>query len=85
VRDTRAAKKGTETDGLRANQLHLIHSPRERNLPAPWRRARNALELKIAQLQKRKSEMAEVDYYRELEQHLVELARLYQQAASPSP
>ncbi|MEO2033504.1 MAG: hypothetical protein ABGZ35_15610 [Planctomycetaceae bacterium] len=85
VRATRAAKKGAETDGLRANQLHLIRSPRERNLPAPWRRARNALELKIAQLQKRKSELAEVEYYRELEQHLVELARLYQQADPPRP
>jgi len=85
VRATRTAKSGTEIDGLRANQLHLVRSPRERNLPAPWRRARNALELKIAQLQKRKSKMAETDYYRELEQYLVELAHLYQQADSPQP
>ena len=85
VRAIRSAKNNAETDGLRANQLHLVPSDRERNLPAEWRQARNTLELKITQLQKRKSEIAEQDYYRELEKHLVELARLYQQDAPLQP
>jgi hypothetical protein len=76
VRATKKAKDGASLDGARANQLHLVLSPEEQSLPAEVRVRRDALELEVARLRESKSQIAEADYYRQLETILLELARL---------
>jgi hypothetical protein len=77
VRATKRAKDGAPLDGLRAHQLHLIPSDRERQMPAEVRRRRDQLELSIAALRDEKAKLSEDEYYRRLEPMMVELARLY--------
>ena len=77
VRAIRRAKDGAPPDGLRAHQLPLVPSDRERAIPPEVRQKRNQLELAIAALRDRKGQLAEDDYYARLEPLMVELARLY--------
>ena len=86
VRETRRAKDAAPLDGLRAHQLHLILSDRERGIPAAIRRRRDEIELSIAALRDQKSKLAEDDYYRRLEPLMLDLGRLYREAlAGDSP
>jgi hypothetical protein len=78
LRAAKAGKDGASPDGPRAGQLQLVASPGEQDLPVAARSRRDALELEIAELRRRKDAIAEDDYYRELEPLLVELARLYE-------
>lgn len=77
VRAVRRAKDGAPLDGLRAHQIHLIRSDRERAMPAELRRKRDALELAVAALRDQKPKLAADDYYAQLEKLMVELARIY--------
>jgi hypothetical protein len=82
VRATRRAKDGAAPDGIRAHQLHLIPSDRERKIPAEVRRRRDGLELAVAALRDQKAKLGEDEYYRRLEPLMLELGRLYRQAPS---
>lgn len=77
VRTTRAAKDGAAPDGLRANQLCLIRSAREEQMPPEVRKRRDALEVDIARLRNLKPKLPEPVYYEQLEALLIELAELY--------
>jgi hypothetical protein len=77
VRATKRAKDGAPVDGLRAHQLHLIRSDRERDMPVESRQRRDQLELSIAALRDQKGKLKEDEYYERLEKLMVELARLY--------
>jgi hypothetical protein len=77
VRATRRAKDGAALDGLRAHQLYLIPSDRERQIPAAVRQHRNQLELAIAALRDQKTQLGADEYYKRLEPLMIELARLY--------
>jgi len=77
VRATKRAKDGAELDGLRAHQLSLILSDRERGMPAETRRRRDQLELSVAALRAKKETLPEADYYAQLERLMVDLARIY--------
>ena len=77
IRAIRRAKDGATPDGLRAHQLPLIPSDRERAIPPEVRQRRNALEIALAALRDRKAQLPEADYYAQLEPLMVELARLY--------
>ena len=77
VRATRRAKDGTTPDGLRAHQLPLIPSDRERSIPPEIRQKRNQLELAVAALRDQKDKLTPDDYYARLEPLMVEMARLY--------
>ncbi len=77
VRATQRAKDGATLDGIRAHQLHLIPSDREREMPVEIRRRRDELEASVAALRDQKEKLKEEDYYARLEKLLVELARLY--------
>jgi hypothetical protein len=77
VRAIRRAKDGASPDGLRAHQLPLIPSDRERSIPPEIRQKRNALELSLAALHDRKGQPPEADYSAPLAPRRVELARLY--------
>ncbi|HEX5446744.1 MAG TPA: hypothetical protein VFW87_23200, partial [Pirellulales bacterium] len=85
VRATRSAKEGAAVDGLRASQMQLVRSQRERQLPADARTRRDELERQIAALRERKAELGEEAYYRDLEKLLVELAGVYEPKSPFAP
>ena len=58
---TRRAKDGAPLDGIRAHQLHLILSDRERGIPATVRHRRDEIERTIATLRDQKRKLAEDD------------------------
>ncbi len=85
-RGIRAIKKpsgGSEVDGLRAHQIHLVRSASEQQMPPELRVRRDDLEMAIARLRELKEQMPEAEYYQRLEPLLLELAKLY--ATPPSP
>jgi hypothetical protein len=79
VRAVRGARDGAELDGSRARRVHLVRSSGERALSPPLRQRRDELEEQLEQLRAVKSERDEDDYYRELEELLVEIARIYEE------
>jgi hypothetical protein len=75
--------EGNQTlDGHRAHQWHFVPSEEERRFPDELRPGRDELELEIARLRDRKSQLDEDDYYTQLERLLIELAELYERADS---
>jgi hypothetical protein len=80
VRATKKASNNTELDGFRAHQFHLVRSAEEQKMPAELRAKRDELELGINKLREKKASMKGVDYDKELETLLVELARVYEKA-----
>lgn len=82
VRATKSAKDGAAVDGLKAAQWHLVRSSREEKLTAEVRQRRDELEQELAQLRLKKRELAEDEYLKLIEPLLVELAKLYEGAAS---
>jgi hypothetical protein len=85
VRPTKSAKDGAALDGLLAGQFVLVKSSREQQLPEAVRVRRDELELQLAELRKRKSQLAEAEYLKLLEPVLVELAKLYDAAEAKAP
>ncbi len=78
-RGVRAVKKpaeGATADGLRAHQLHLVRSERELKMPPEIRARRDELELAVARLRDSKVKLGEEEYYRRLENLMMELAQL---------
>ena len=82
VRATQRAKDGAALDGIRAHQLHLIPSDRERDMPVEVRQRRDELESSIADLRDQKEKLKDDEYYARLEKLMVELARLYRKLQS---
>jgi hypothetical protein len=68
--------KDAKADGTRALQLALVLNAEEMKLSDNLRAKRDALEAKVRALAARKSELKADDYYRELEQLFVEIAKL---------
>ncbi len=85
LRAAQSAKDGAALDGLRAHQLHLVPSDRETRMPRELRQRRDELEQSIAALRSEKTGLGEEEYYRRLESLMVELARLYEGAATDAP
>lgn len=85
-RGVRAVKKpqpGAAPDGVRAHQMHLVLSATEQTLPALLGARRDVLEQSLALLRETKTQRPEAEYYRELEDLLLELARLYETPPAP--
>lgn len=80
VRAIRRAKDGAQRDGIRAHQIHLIPSERERTIPPDVRQKRDQLEISVAALRDKKEKLSEVQYYEELHKLMIELAKLYRMA-----
>jgi hypothetical protein len=78
LRATQAAKDGVALDGARAHQWHLVLSAAEQAMPPELRVRRDELELKIETLRSRKSSLPEADYYAQLDELFLQLAKLYQ-------
>ncbi|HEV2392815.1 MAG TPA: hypothetical protein VG146_10680 [Verrucomicrobiae bacterium] len=77
LRAIKKAQGGASVDGLLAGQFHLVPSPSERNLTAEQRARRDSLERAVLLFREKKNQMSPDDYYRQLEQRLLELARFY--------
>lgn len=77
VRAIKRAANNAAPDGPRALQLALIHSAMEKNLSPEVKAQRDALELKLAALRETKARLDEDEYYRQLEQILLQISALY--------
>lgn len=83
VRAIKSAKSGAAVDGRRASQWHLVRSVREVQLSAETRDRRDQIEVELADLRSRKTQLSEEEYLGLIEPLLVELAKLYE-SATPS-
>ncbi|HTL18798.1 MAG TPA: hypothetical protein VL793_16290, partial [Patescibacteria group bacterium] len=77
LRATKQAKDGAALDGPLAQQFCLVPSVAERSWSPEQVAQRDALEKQIVALREKKSQLAEDDYYQQLENLLVQLARFY--------
>jgi hypothetical protein len=84
VRPAKKPDEAANVDGFRAHQIHFILSEEEAKLPTEIRKRRNELELKLEQARARKQQLKEEEYLKEIEPILLELSRLYRDAASTS-
>jgi len=82
IRAVKQAKDGTSLDGARAHQFHLIRSEQERRMPLELRARRDRIELEVVALRQSKQTLSEEAYYARLEPLLLQLARLYREAAA---
>jgi hypothetical protein len=64
----------------RAHQFHLVRSDAEKRLPAAIRARRNELELEVFKLRDDKAAFPKEEYDRKLEELLLQMARLYEEA-----
>lgn len=78
LRPTKSAKAGAAIDGDFARRFVLVPSPSEQLLSSADREKRDALELRLADLRKRKGQLSEEEYLAQLEPLAIELARLSQ-------
>ena len=76
----RRAKGAGSTDGLRANQLHLVKSLQEQALTPEVRKHRDTLEAELSKLREQRDTLAEEKYLAELERICLAIARLYRDA-----
>lgn len=79
VRAVKKPKIGA-ADGLRARQIHLVHSAQENALSPETRAKRDALEQEVARLRDRKADLPEKEYYAALEKLMLQIAALYEAA-----
>jgi hypothetical protein len=77
LRAVKSPKEHASLDGLLASQIHLVPSSDERQLSPAQRNQRDSLERAVLKLRERKAQLPEDDYYRQLEQLLLPLARFY--------
>jgi hypothetical protein len=84
VRAVKKAQGGATADGPRAQQFVLLRSEDERKLSPTVRAQRDELELALAKLRDTKAKLPEDEYYRRLEELLLQIARLYEAPATPA-
>lgn len=77
IRTVKRAKGGGHPDGPRANQIFLVQRPGGVVLNEDELTKRNALEMQLEALRQKKSQLTTDDYYRQLEEIMVKLAKLY--------
>jgi hypothetical protein len=78
VRAVKKAADGKTVDGVRAHQMNLVRSANEQELSPELRARRDELETQLSALRDRKNQMKSDDYYNQLEEILVETAKLYE-------
>ena len=76
LRAVKTPAQAGSVDGMRAHQWHLIRNVNDLKLTAEQRQRRDALELEIGQLRKRKTSMHENEYYQQLEALLTKLGEI---------
>ena len=78
VRAVKTAANGKSVDGVRAHQFHLVRGEVEQVLSPAARGRRDELERQLSELRAHKETLPEDEYYRQLENILLGIARLYQ-------
>jgi len=73
------AKDEKRPDGERAHQIHLTPNKLEALMSEPLRLRRDELERQVKALRRKRGEMEEAIYYRDMEELLLEIARIYEQ------
>ena len=84
VRPAKKPDEAANVDGFRAHQIHFIYSEEEAKLSPEVRKRRNELELELEKVRARKQQLKEDEYLKEIEPILLQLSRLYRDAAQPS-
>ena len=84
VRPAKKPDEAANVDGFRAHQIHFIYSEEEAKLSPAIRKRRNDLELELEKVRARKQQLKEDEYLKEIEPILLELSRLYRDAAGQS-
>jgi hypothetical protein len=79
VRAVRGARDGASPDGRRARQIHLVRSSSEQALSGRQRQRRDELEQRLETLRDLEAGRSPEDHYQELEEILVEIARIYEE------
>ncbi len=84
VRLVRKVQGEASIDGRLAHRLHLVRSDSEQHLLPETRKLRDQLEQAVIQLRDRKQSFDDEDaYYAQLEELLVQLARVYELPGTP--
>lgn len=78
---TQTPGKDKEPDGEIASQRVLVKNEFERRLTPDQRTRRDALEIRVRELRKKRDTLDEKEYYDQLEPLLLELARLYREVS----
>jgi len=78
LRPIKRPKDNAGLDGLLAQQFCLVPSPSERQLTPEQRSRRDSLERAVLLHREKKGKLNDQDYYRQLEQLLLPLARFYE-------
>ncbi len=76
------AAKGGEPDGQAAHGWHLVPAEFERRMPANLAEQRDQIEDAIRRLRANRSNLREDEYYEQLEELLVPLATIYEEAGA---
>jgi hypothetical protein len=84
VRAVKKAQGGATADGPRAQQFVLLRSPDEQKLSTAVRIQRDELEIALVKLRDTKAKLSEDEYYRRLEELLLQIARLYETPVTPA-
>lgn len=79
---TQTPAKDAAPDGERAAQMVLVPNEFERRLSPDQRSQRDQWEREVRELRRKKDELDEDDYYQQIENLLLNLARLYQEVES---
>ncbi|MEC8475359.1 MAG: hypothetical protein VXZ38_11955 [Planctomycetota bacterium] len=82
VRPVKKAKGGKSLDGRVSSRQNLAEGEADLSLTEIQRRQRNDYEVALDKLSDRKSQLAEAEYLKELENILIPLARLYESSAT---
>jgi hypothetical protein len=85
IRATKKPAQGSTIDGLRAHQFHLIRSDLEQRMSPHVRVRRDELEVAVSKLRDSKATLPEDEYYRRLENLMLQLASLYAEAGTNAP
>jgi len=80
VRPVQKAEDGAALDGYRAHQFHLVQSETENKMPPELRIKRDRLELEVIKLRDSKDKFSEEEYFSRLENMLLDIAQIYEQA-----
>jgi hypothetical protein len=78
-------ENAAELDGQLASKWAFVRSPAERLLTAEQRQQRDALELELEELRKKRDSMPEPEYLDQLEAILKPLAQIYRNAEAEQP
>ena len=76
VRAVKKAQGGATADGPRAQQFVLLRSPDEQKLSTAVRIQRDELEIALVKLRDTKAKLSEDEYYRRLEELLLQIAEV---------